>query len=44
MVSKEGIVVDLEKIIHIMEWECPRNMDEVISFMRLAGYYRQFIM
>ena len=32
-----------EKIKAIMEWETPRNMDEVISFMGLDYYYRRFI-
>jgi len=26
-----------------MEWETPRNVDEVRSFMGLIGYYRRFI-
>ena len=43
MVSKEDIIVELEKVRVIMEWESPRNMDEVRSFMGLAGYYRRFI-
>ena len=42
-VSKEGITVDPEKVRAIMEWEAPRNVDEVRSFMGLAGYYRGFI-
>lgn len=29
VVSKEGIVVDPEKIRAIMEWAAPRNVDEV---------------
>lgn len=43
VVSKEGIVGDLKKSIAIMEREAPRNVDEVRSFMVLAGYYRRFI-
>jgi len=43
VVSKEGIVVDLEKIRDIMEWAAPMNVDEVRSFMGLEGCYRRFI-
>lgn len=43
VVSKEGIVVDSENIKDIMEWLALRNVDEIISFMVLACYYRQFI-
>jgi len=35
--------IDLEKIRAIMEWETPKNVDEVRSFMRLEGYYNRFI-
>ena len=37
VVSKEGIEVDLKKIECIMEWETPRNVDEVSSFMGLSN-------
>ena len=42
-VSKEGIIVYPDKLRAIMEWVAPRNVDEVISFMGLAGYYHRFI-
>ena len=43
LISKDGIVVDLEKIEAIREWSASKNVTEVISFMGLAGYYRRFI-
>jgi len=43
VLSKEGIVVDVEKVRVIMEWEAPRNVDEGRSFMGLACYYRRLI-
>lgn len=39
----EGNAVDPEKVRAIMEWEAPRNVDEVRSFMGLAEYYRRLI-
>jgi hypothetical protein len=41
--SKDGIVVDPEKIEAIREWPVPKNVIEVKSFMGLVGYYRMFI-
>lgn len=43
VISKEDIAVDPEKIRVIMEWETPKNVDEVRSFMALTGYYKRFI-
>ena len=43
IISKDGIVVDPEKIEAIREWSMPKNVSEVISFMGLDGYYRRFI-
>jgi hypothetical protein len=43
IISKNGIVVDPEKIKSIEEWTTPRNVVEVRSFIGLEGYYKRFI-
>ena len=43
IVSGEGIRVHPKKIEVIIEWKPPRNVKEVRSFLRLAGYYRRFV-
>jgi hypothetical protein len=42
-ISKDGIVVEPQKIEVIREWLAPNNVIEVKSFMGLAGYYKRFI-
>ena len=41
--SAEGIRVDPTKIEAVVNWKPPRNVTEVRSFLRLAGYYRRFV-
>jgi hypothetical protein len=43
VVSKVGIVVDPSKVTAVTEWEPPKNVGEIHSFLGLAGYYRRFI-
>jgi hypothetical protein len=43
VISGEGITVDPAKVEAIMEWPAPMNVNEVHSFMGLAGYYRRFV-
>ena len=43
VISKEGIVVDLEKIESIMDYSTPKNVTDVRYFMSFAGHSRRFI-
>jgi hypothetical protein len=42
--SAKGIAVDPSKIKDILEWKPPTTVHQVRSFLRLAGYYRRFIL
>jgi hypothetical protein len=43
VLSEEGVAVDPDKIRSIMEWPTPKDVSDIRSFMKLAGYYRIFI-
>ena len=43
VISKGGIVVDPSKVNAVLQWESPKSVFEVRSFLGLAGYYRRFI-
>jgi hypothetical protein len=43
VISKGGIVVDPSKVDAVLQWESPKSVFEVRSFLGLAGYYRRFI-
>jgi hypothetical protein len=43
IVTKDGIAVDPAKVTAVTEWEPPKNVREVHSFLGLAGYCRRFI-
>ena len=43
IVSKEGVKPDPSKVKAIIEWETPRNVTEIWSFLGLARYYRRFV-
>ena len=43
VISKGGIAVDPWKVDAVLQWESPKSVFEVSSFLGFAGYYRRLI-
>jgi hypothetical protein len=43
IISKGGISVDPSKIQDVLSWNAPMSVDDIQSFLGLAGYYQRFI-
>ncbi|KAA3480683.1 RNA-directed DNA polymerase-like protein [Gossypium australe] len=43
VVSIEGIKVNTDKVKVVLDWNTPKNVTKVRSFLGLAGYYRMFV-
>ncbi|TYK26572.1 putative Retrotransposon protein [Cucumis melo var. makuwa] len=43
VVSANGVSVNPQKVVAVVNWERPASATEVRSFLGLAGYYRRFV-
>jgi hypothetical protein len=43
MISQEGLVVDPKKVAAILDWNTPKDVRGIKSFIGMAGYYQRFI-
>jgi hypothetical protein len=43
IISKGGISMDPSKVQDVLSWNTPTCVDDIRSFVGLAGYYRRFI-
>lgn len=43
VISSSGVAVDMEKVKAMLDWEKPKNLQELRGFLGLTGYYCKFI-
>ena len=43
IISKSGVLVDLNKTRALVEWPISTNLKSLKGFLGLTGYYRKFI-
>ena len=43
IIGQDGVKVDMEKIIAILEWPHPKSLTELRGFIGICNYYRKFV-
>jgi hypothetical protein len=43
VISIDGVAMDSQKVMAVVDWPMPRTAHAVRDFLVLAGYYRKFI-
>ncbi len=43
IISPEGIAMDENKVNAVINWPCPKNLNELQRFLGFANFYRRFI-
>ena len=41
--SQEGVSIASSKVDTVLNWQSPKNVFKICSFLGLAGYYRRFV-
>jgi hypothetical protein len=43
IINRDRLAMDPKKVVDILDWKAPRDVERIKSFIRMAGYYRRFI-
>jgi hypothetical protein len=43
IINREGLAVDMKKVMAILDWKAPNDVQGIKSFIGMTGYYRRFI-
>jgi hypothetical protein len=43
IINRDGLAMDLKKVVDIMHWKVPTDVGGIKSFIGMARYYRRFI-